>query len=389
MKIAVAGTGYVGLSLATLLSQNNEVVALDIIPEKVEMINNRKSPIQDEYIEKYFKEKKLNLRATLDYKDAFEGAEFVIISTPTNYDDEKNFFDTSSVEDIIEKVISMNDKNITMVVKSTIPVGYIENIKYEYNIDNIFFSPEFLREGKALYDNLYPSRIIVGTKNEKGKEFAKLLKQASLKEEVPVLYMNSTEAEAVKLFANTYLALRVAYFNELDTYADVKGLSTKDIIEGVGLDPRIGTHYNNPSFGYGGYCLPKDTKQLLANYKDVPQNLIEAIVKSNKTRKEFITEEILRLKPQVVGIYRLTMKSGSDNFRSSAIQDIIKNLKAEDKNIIIYEPTLNQEEFSNCKVVNNLDEFKKESSVIMANRLEDCLKDVKEKVYTRDLFSKD
>ena len=389
MKIAVAGTGYVGLSLATLLSQNNEVVALDIIPEKVEMINNRKSPIQDEYIEKYFKEKKLNLRATLDYKDAFEGAEFVIISTPTNYDDEKNFFDTSSVEDIIEKVISMNDKNITMVVKSTIPVGYIENIKYEYNIDNIFFSPEFLREGKALYDNLYPSRIIVGTKNEKGKEFAKLLKQASLKEEVPVLYMNSTEAEAVKLFANTYLALRVAYFNELDTYADVKGLSTKDIIEGVGLDPRIGTHYNNPSFGYGGYCLPKDTKQLLANYKDVPQNLIEAIVKSNKTRKEFITEEILRLKPQVVGIYRLTMKSGSDNFRSSAIQDIIKNLKAEDKNIIIYEPTLKQEEFSNCKVVNNLDEFKKESSVIMANRLEDCLKDVKEKVYTRDLFSKD
>lgn len=389
MKIAVAGTGYVGLSLATLLSQNNEVVALDIIPEKVEMINNRKSPIQDEYIEKYFKEKKLNLRATLDYKDAFEGAEFVIISTPTNYDDEKNFFDTSSVEDIIEKVISMNDKNITMVVKSTIPVGYIENIKYEYNIDNIFFSPEFLREGKALYDNLYPSRIIVGTKNEKGKKFAELLKQASLKEEVPVLYMNSTEAEAVKLFANTYLALRVAYFNELDTYADVKELSTKDIIEGVGLDPRIGTHYNNPSFGYGGYCLPKDTKQLLANYKDVPQNLIEAIVKSNKTRKEFITEEILRLKPQVVGIYRLTMKSGSDNFRSSAIQDIIKNLKAEGKNIIIYEPTLKQEEFSNCKVVNNLDEFKKESSVIMANRLEDCLKDVKEKVYTRDLFSKD
>ena len=389
MKIAVAGTGYVGLSLATLLSQNNEVVALDIIPEKVEMINNRKSPIQDEYIEKYFKEKKLNLRATLDYKDAFEGAEFVIISTPTNYDDEKNFFDTSSVEDIIEKVISMNDKNITVVVKSTIPVGYIENIKYEYNIDNIFFSPEFLREGKALYDNLYPSRIIVGTKNEKGKKFAELLKQASLKEEVPVLYMNSTEAEAVKLFANTYLALRVAYFNELDTYADVKGLSTKDIIEGVGLDPRIGTHYNNPSFGYGGYCLPKDTKQLLANYKDVPQNLIEAIVKSNKTRKEFITEEILKLKPQVVGIYRLTMKSGSDNFRSSAIQDIIKNLKAEDKNIIIYEPTLKQEEFSNCKVVNNLDEFKKESSVIMANRLKDCLKDVKEKVYTRDLFSKD
>lgn len=389
MKIAVAGTGYVGLSLATLLSQNNEVVALDIIPEKVEMINNRKSPIQDEYIEKYFKEKKLNLRATLDYKDAFEGAEFVIISTPTNYDDEKNFFDTSSVEDIIEKVISMNDKNITMVVKSTIPVGYIENIKYEYNIDNIFFSPEFLREGKALYDNLYPSRIIVGTKNEKGKKFAELLKQASLKEEVPVLYMNSTEAEAVKLFANTYLALRVAYFNELDTYAEIKGLNSKDIIEGVGLDPRIGTHYNNPSFGYGGYCLPKDTKQLLANYKDVPQNLIEAIVNSNKTRKEFITEEILKIKPQVVGIYRLTMKSGSDNFRSSAIQDIIKNLKAENQKIIIYEPTLTKQEFNGCEVINNLDEFKEKSSVIIANRLEENLIDVKEKVYTRDLFSRD
>ena len=389
MKIAVAGTGYVGLSLATLLSQNNEVVALDIIPQKVEMINNRKSPIQDEYIEKYFKEKKLNLRATLDYKDAFEGAEFVIISTPTNYDDEKNFFDTSSVEDIIEKVISMNDKNITMVVKSTIPVGYIENIKYEYNIDNIFFSPEFLREGKALYDNLYPSRIIVGTKNEKGKEFATLLKESALEKNVPVLYMNSTEAEAVKLFANTYLALRVAYFNELDTYAEIKGLNSKDIIEGVGLDPRIGTHYNNPSFGYGGYCLPKDTKQLLANYKDVPQNLIEAIVNSNKTRKEFITEEILKLKPQVVGIYRLTMKSGSDNFRSSAIQDIIKNLKAENQKIIIYEPTLTKQEFYGCEVINNLDEFKEKSSVIIANRLEENLIDVKEKVYTRDLFSRD
>lgn len=389
MKIAVAGTGYVGLSLATLLSQNNEVVALDIIPEKVEMINNRKSPIQDEYIEKYFKEKKLNLRATLDYKDAFEGAEFVIISTPTNYDDEKNFFDTSSVEDIIEKVISMNDKNITMVVKSTIPVGFIENIKYEYNIDNIFFSPEFLREGKALYDNLYPSRIIVGTKNEKGKEFATLLKESALEKNVPVLYMNSTEAEAVKLFANTYLALRVAYFNELDTYAEIKGLNSKDIIEGVGLDPRIGTHYNNPSFGYGGYCLPKDTKQLLANYKDVPQNLIEAIVNSNKTRKEFITEEILKIKPQVVGIYRLTMKSGSDNFRSSAIQDIIKNLKAENQKIIIYEPTLTKQEFNGCEVINNLDEFKEKSSVIIANRLEENLIDVKEKVYTRDLFSRD
>lgn len=323
MKIAVAGTGYVGLSLATLLSQNNEVVALDVIPEKVTKINNRISPIQDEYIEKFFKEKNLNLKATLDYKEAFEGAEFVIISTPTNYDDERNFFDTSSVEDIIEKVLSMNDKNITMVVKSTIPVGYIESIREKYVTDRIFFSPEFLREGKALYDNLYPSRIIVGNKGEKGKEFAKLLKEASLKPDVETLFMNNTEAEAVKLFANTYLALRVAYFNELDTYAEIKGLNSKDIIQGVGLDPRIGTHYNNPSFGYGGYCLPKDTKQLLANYKDVPQNLIEAIVNSNRTRKEFITDEILQRKPEVVGIYRLTMKSGSDNFRSRDRKSVV------------------------------------------------------------------
>ncbi len=389
MKIAVAGTGYVGLSLATLLSQKNEVIALDVIPEKVEKINDRISPIQDEYIEKYFKEKELNLKATLDYKEAFEGAEFVIISTPTNYDEEKNFFDTSSVEDIIEKVLSMNDKNITMVVKSTIPVGYIEKIREEYVTDRIFFSPEFLREGKALYDNLYPSRIIVGDKGEKGKEFASLLKEASLKPDVETLFMNSTEAEAVKLFANTYLALRVAYFNELDTYAEIKGLNTKDIIQGVGLDPRIGTHYNNPSFGYGGYCLPKDTKQLLANYKDIPQNLIEAIVNSNKTRKEFITDEILQKKPEVVGIYRLTMKSGSDNFRSSAIQDIIKNLKAENQKIIIYEPTLNKDEFNGCKIVNNLEKFKNISSVIMANRLEEKLMDVKEKVYTRDLFARD
>lgn len=389
MKIAVAGTGYVGLSLATLLSQKNEVIALDVIPEKVKKINNRISPIQDEYIEKYFKEKELNLKATLDYKEAFEGTEFVIISTPTNYDEEKNFFDTSSVEDIIEKVLSMNDKNITMVVKSTIPVGYIEKIREEYVTDRIFFSPEFLREGKALYDNLYPSRIIVGDKGEKGKEFASLLKEASLKPDVETLFMNSTEAEAVKLFANTYLALRVAYFNELDTYAEIKGLNTKDIIEGVGLDPRIGTHYNNPSFGYGGYCLPKDTKQLLANYKDIPQNLIEAIVNSNKTRKEFITDEILQMKPEIVGIYRLTMKSGSDNFRSSAIQDIIKSLKAENQKVIIYEPTLNKDEFNGCKVVDNLEEFKNISSVIMANRLEEKLIDVKEKVYTRDLFARD
>ncbi len=389
MKIAVAGTGYVGLSLATLLSQNNEVIALDIIPEKVEKINNRISPIKDEYIEKYFKEKKLNLKATMDCKEAFKGAEFVIISTPTNYDEEKNFFDTSSVEDIIQKVISMNDNNITMIVKSTIPVGFVENMKRKYNIDNIFFSPEFLREGKALYDNLYPSRIIVGDKNEKAKEFAKLLIDAAEKKDVETLFMNSTEAEAVKLFSNTFLALRVAYFNELDTYAVTKGLNSKDIINGVCLDPRIGNHYNNPSFGYGGYCLPKDTKQLLANYKDVPQNLIEAIVNSNKTRKDFITEEILKRKPEVVGIYRLTMKSGSDNFRSSAIQDIIKNLRANNIKVIIYEPTLNQNEFNGFEVINDINQFKKCSSIILANRQESVLDDVKEKVYTRDLFSRD
>ena len=386
MKIAVAGTGYVGLSLATLLSQNNEVVALDIIPEKVEKINNRISPIKDEYIEKFFKEKRLNLRATIDYKEAFTGADFVIISTPTNYDEEKNFFDTSSVEDIIEKVISMNDKNITMVIKSTIPVGYTENIKEEYNIDNIFFSPEFLREGKALYDNLYPSRIIVGNKTEKGHAFAKLLQDSAMKENINTLFMNSTEAEAVKLFANTYLALRVAYFNELDTYADVKGLNARDIINGVCLDPRIGNSYNNPSFGYGGYCLPKDTKQLLANYRDVPQNLIEAIVKSNATRKEFIVNEILEKRPKVVGIYRLTMKAGSDNFRASAILDIIKGLKANNQKIIIYEPTLKENEYNGCEIVNDLNKFKTESSIIMANRVTNEIRDEKRKIYTRDLF---
>lgn len=389
MKIAVAGTGYVGLSLATLLSQNNEVIALDVIPEKVEKINNRISPIKDEYIEKYFKEKSLNLKATLDYKEAFEKAEFVIISTPTNYDEEKNFFDTSSVEDIIKKVISMNDNNITMVVKSTIPVGFIESVKQKYNINNIFFSPEFLREGKALYDNLYPSRIIVGEKNEKAKQFANLLIESAEKKNIETLFMNSTEAEAVKLFANTYLALRVAYFNELDTYALTKGLNSKDIIKGVCLDPRIGDQYNNPSFGYGGYCLPKDTKQLLANYKDVPQNLIEAIVNSNKTRKDFITEEIMKIKPQVVGIYRLTMKTGSDNFRASAIQDIIKNLRANNIEVIIYEPTLTKNEFNGFKVINDINEFKMKSSIILANREESLLDDVKEKVYTRDLFSRD
>ncbi len=389
MKIAVAGTGYVGLSLATLLSQNNEVWALDIIPEKVEKINKRISPIQDEYIEKFFKEKSLNLKATLDYKEAFKDAKYVIISTPTNYDEEKNFFDTSSVEDIIEKVKSINDKNITMVVKSTIPVGYIEKVKEKYQIDNIFFSPEFLREGKALYDNLYPSRIIVGEKSQRAKTFANLLVESAEKENIDVLYMNNTEAEAVKLFANTYLALRVAYFNELDTYAEKKGLDASEIIQGVCLDPRIGTHYNNPSFGYGGYCLPKDTKQLLANYKDVPQNLIEAIVKSNATRKQFIADDVLKSNPKVIGIYRLTMKSGSDNFRSSAIQDIINILKEHKKEILIYEPTLNKEEFNGCKVTNDLDSFKENSDIIMANRVTEELKDVKQKVYTRDIFNKD
>lgn len=389
MKIAVAGTGYVGLSLATLLSQNNEVVALDVIPEKVEMINNRISPIQDEYIEKYFKEKKLNLKATLDYKEAFEGARFVIISTPTNYDEEKNFFDTSSVEDIIQKVISMNDDNIVMVVKSTIPVGFINNMKEKYNIDNIMFSPEFLREGKALYDNLYPSRIIVGEKSDRAKEFAELLKSACLKDDVVVKYMNSTEAEAVKLFANTYLALRVAYFNELDTYAELKGLNTKDIIDGVCLDPRIGNHYNNPSFGYGGYCLPKDSKQLKANYKDVPENLISAIVESNKTRKDHIAEEIIKKNPKIVGIYRLTMKSGSDNFRASAIQGVMKRIKAKGIEVVVYEPTLKEDNFFNSRVIKDLDEFKNISDVILVNRNDNVLDDVKDKIYTRDLFSRD
>ncbi len=388
MKIAVAGTGYVGLSIATLLSQKNEVVALDIIPEKVEMINNRMSPIKDKEIEEYLKNEKLNLRATLDYKEAFEGAEYIVISTPTNYDDIQNYFDTSSVEDIIKKVISMNI-DTTMVVKSTIPVGFIKNMKEKYNIDNIMFSPEFLREGRALYDNLYPSRIIVGEKSERAEKFANLLKEAALKEDIIIKYMDSTEAEAVKLFANTYLALRVAYFNELDTYAETKGLNAKDIIEGVCLDPRIGNQYNNPSFGYGGYCLPKDTKQLLANYKDVPQNLIEAIVNANKTRKDFITDEILKTKPKTVGIYRLTMKAGSDNFRSSAIQDIIKNLRANNVNVVIYEPTLKQTEFDGFDVISDIEIFKEMSSIILANRQEDILSDVKDKVYTRDLFSRD
>ena len=388
MKIAVAGTGYVGLSLATLLSVDNEVVALDVIEEKVNMINDRVSPIQDEYIEKYFEEKELNLKATLDYKEAFEGAKFVIISTPTNYDDELNYFDTSSVEDIIEKVIGMGI-DTTMVVKSTIPVGFINNMKKKYNIDNIMFSPEFLREGKALYDNLYPSRIIVGEKSKRAEEFANLLKNACLKDDVTIKYMDSTEAEAVKLFANTYLALRVSYFNELDTYAEVKGLNTKDIIDGVCLDPRIGSHYNNPSFGYGGYCLPKDTKQLLANYQDVPQNMIEAIVTSNKTRKKHIANAILKRNPKVVGVYRLTMKSGSDNFRASAIQDVISILKEHGVNIIIYEPTIKENTFNGFEVVHDLKLFKEISNIILVNRVDDKLNDVQDMIYTRDIFSRD
>lgn len=388
MKIAVAGTGYVGLSIATLLSQQHEVIALDIIPEKVDMINNRISPIRDEYIEDYFKNKNLNLKATLDYVEAFNNAEFVVISTPTNYDDEKNYFDTSSVEDIIKKVKEMNIET-TMVVKSTIPVGFIKNMKQKYNIDNIMFSPEFLREGKALYDNLYPSRIIVGEKSERAEKFANLLKECALKEDIEIKYMDSTEAEAVKLFANTYLALRVAYFNELDTYAEIKGLNSKDIIDGVALDPRIGNYYNNPSFGYGGYCLPKDTKQLLANYDNVPQNIIRAIVRSNTTRKKHIVNSVLQKNPEVVGIYRLTMKKDSDNFRASAIQEIIERLLTEDVEIIIYEPTLEKDTFNNCKVVNDFETFCEKSDIIVANRYETILDIVKDKVYTRDLFSRD
>ena len=394
MKIAIAGAGYVGLSLATLLSQNNEVILLDVIPEKVKMINKFISPIRDEYIEKYFEEaaqgeRTLNLKATLDWEKAFADADYVVIATPTDYDAVKDFFDTSSVEDVIEKVLSLNNPKTTIVIKSTIPVGYVNSIRRQYDIDNIFFSPEFLREGKALYDNLYPSRIIVGSYSEEAQKFADLLREAALAKDVQVLAMDSQEAEAVKLFANTYLALRVAYFNELDTYAKVKGINSKSIIKGVSLDPRIGAHYNNPSFGYGGYCLPKDTKQLLANYKDVPQDLMRAIVQANITRKKFIAEEILAKNPEIIGIYRLTMKSGSDNFRDAAIHDVIKILNGKKKKILIYEPAVNGNEYNDMKVMNNLKQFKKACSVIVANRMTPELEDVRDKVYTRDLFARD